>query len=370
MMLQWSPQQAEALSAVSKWLKAKDPSKQIFRLFGFAGTGKTSLSKYFADDVKGRVCYAAFTGKAASVMRKKGCDGASTIHSLIYTPVDEGNGITRFVLKHDSPIAGAALVIIDEASMVGDDLAKDLLSFGTPVLVLGDPAQLPPVKGAGFFTDAEPDILLTEIHRQAQENPIIRLSMDVREGRRISVGDYGAARVIERADLDQKWVMDAGIVLVGMNRTRRLYNARIRELKGFKSTLPIPGDQLVCLRNKRMKNLLNGTLWTVENVKRSKGDFCKLVISPEDGADTKAHVEVEVHKAFFEGGEDDLDLDILKRTEQFTYGYALTVHKSQGSQWDDVMLFDESAVFKEERARHLYTGITRAAEKITIVLGS
>ena len=69
--------------------------------------------------------------------------------------------------------------------MVDEELGRDLLSFGKPVLVLGDPAQLPPVKGGGFFTEAEPDIMLTEVHRQAADNPIIRMSMVVREGGRL-----------------------------------------------------------------------------------------------------------------------------------------------------------------------------------------
>ena len=72
--------------------------------------------------------------------------------------------------------------MIDECSMVDAELGRDLMSFDVPVLVLGDPAQLPPIQGGGFFTEAEPDAMLTEVHRQAQDDPIVRLSMEVREG--------------------------------------------------------------------------------------------------------------------------------------------------------------------------------------------
>src|SRR5262249_42181010 len=152
---------------------------QIFRLFGYAGTGKTTLARHLAEDVDGKVAYAAFTGKAALVMRRKGCAGASTIHSLIYRPRDSGEEAPSFELWDGAPASRAELIVIDECSMVDPDLGRALLSFGVPVLVLGDPAQLPPIQGGGFFTDAEPDAMLTEVHRQAADDPIIHLSMAV-----------------------------------------------------------------------------------------------------------------------------------------------------------------------------------------------
>ena len=78
-------------------------------------------------------------------------------------------------------------------------------------------------------------------------------------------------------------------------------------------------------------------------------------------------VKVAVLKAFFEGTEGELAYPIRRESDEFDYGYALTVHKAQGSQWDDVLLFDESYAFREHRARWLYTGLTRAAKRLTIV---
>ena len=266
--MQFSPQQDAALKAVSKWLK--EGRSPVFRLFGYAGTGKTTLARHFAEHVDGEVLFAAFTGKAAQVLRSRGAKNAKTIHSLIYRPrgeeevSDEETGKTTvspmFSINRQSPLAKAALIVIDECSMVNEALGRDLMSFGTPILVLGDPAQLPPISGGGYFTEHEPDILLTEIHRQARDNPIIDLAMQVREGREIMHGDYGAAQVIGKANVNQELVLAADQVLVGTNRTRRRYNQRLRELKGFTQAYPQAGDKLVCLRNDPSKGLLNGSL--------------------------------------------------------------------------------------------------------------
>ncbi len=105
------------------------------------------------------------------------------------------------MLNRRSAVADAKLVIIDECSMVDEELGKDLLSFGTKVLVLGDPAQLPPIQGGGFFTAAEPDAMLTEVHRQAQDDPIVRMSMDIREGRELEIGRHGESEVVRRSEL-------------------------------------------------------------------------------------------------------------------------------------------------------------------------
>ena len=138
--------------------------------------------------------FAAFTGKAALVMRSKGCERASTIHSLIYKTRESGEEVPSFDLWDDAPASKAALIVIDECSMVDAELGRDLMSFGVPLLVLGDPAQLPPIQGGGFFTEAEPDAMLTEVHRQAEDNPIIRLSMDIRAGLDLEPGRYGETR--------------------------------------------------------------------------------------------------------------------------------------------------------------------------------
>jgi exodeoxyribonuclease-5 len=374
-MTTWSPQQDDALKAVSRWLKAGRGAPQIFRLFGYAGTGKSTLAREFAADVDGKVLFGAFTGKAAHVMHRKGCTGASTIHSMIYR-LDEDDPAReepRFVLDHDSAVNDAALVIIDECSMVDETLGRDLLSFGTPILVLGDPAQLPPVNGAGFFTEAQPDVMLTEVHRQAAESPIINLATKVRQGGRLEVGEFGEARVIKRADVTPDAVLAADQVIVGRNKTRHAYNARIRTLKGIGSPVPAPGEKLVCLRNVKEKRLLNGSLWSVVDLpklrRRDKGKGAtRLTVRPDDEGVQERNVDVLVKNEFWDGRESDLEWQDKRGTEEFTYGYALTCHKAQGSQWDSVIVFDEGSTFREDAQRWRYTAITRAAERLTIVI--
>ncbi len=368
--MDWSSEQDQALKAIADWLKAGNP--QVFRLFGYAGTGKTTLARHLAEGIDGDVLYGAFTGKAALVMRSKGCVGATTIHSMIYRPKrpaedEEEEEAPSFALNRQSDAAKAALIVIDECSMVDEELGRDLLSFGKPTLVLGDPAQLPPVKGGGFFTEAEPDVMLTQVHRQAADNPIVRLSMDVREGRELTVGDFGGTQIIRRRDITADRILAADQVLVGRNKTRQLYNGRIRELRGHTSPTPEVGEKLVCLRNDKAKGLQNGGLFRVTRVKEPRSGFLKFDLAPEEAVERR-RIAASVWPAFFEGGEEALPWALRRRSDEFDYGYALTVHKAQGSQWDDIVLFDESFAFRDHRARWLYTGITRAAERLTVVL--
>jgi len=369
-MTTFTPHQESALEAVADWLKAKpgrNGTPPVFRLFGFAGTGKTTLARHIAEGVDGEVKFAAFTGKAALVMRNKGCDNASTIHSLIYRARESGVEQPSFELWDDAPASKAKLIVIDECSMVDAEMGRDLMSFDCPLLVLGDPAQLPPIQGGGFFTDCEPDAMLTEVHRQAQDDPIVRLSMDIRAGRELSCGEYGETSVVKRAALDPQRVLTADQVLVGRNATRRAYNARMRERRGFADPLPMAEDKLVCLRNNKRKGLFNGSLWTVKQAPSARRGIMKLFLARDEDNGAGKSVKVSVRPECFSGELEQLDWTLRKPYDEFDYGYVLTVHKAQGSQWDDVVLFDESFAFPDSRERWLYTGVTRAAKRLTVV---
>ena len=258
--------------------------------------------------------------------------------------------------------------MIDECSMVDAELGRDLMSFGVPVLVLGDPAQLPPVQGGGFFTDAEPDAMLTEVHRQAVDDPIVRLSMEVRNGERLTLGDYGLTQVVRRADFDPQRALEADQVLVGRNATRRAFNGRMRERRGFDDPLPLAGDKLVCLRNNRRKGLFNGGLWNVaEQPKTRSGRSCGCVCSRTKASRARAS-RSRCGPNASPASIEELEWPQRKKYDEFDFGYVLTVHKAQGSQWDDVVLFDESSRFPRAATRWLYTGITRAAKRLTVVV--
>ncbi len=405
--MKWSTEQEAALSAISNWFN--NDSKQIFRLFGYAGTGKTTLAKHIAEGITGQVLFAAFTGKAAHVLKTKGCENATTIHGLIYTPKEKGQAKLKdlelqlfklrtelkainpntnldthprvqdlnkmiaaekaivvrpsFTLNTDSVVKTAKLVIIDECSMVDETIGKDLLSFGTKILVLGDPAQLPPIYGAGYFTEVQPDFMLTEIHRQAADNPIIAMATKVRQGLVLPLGLYGDSKVISRSELKPSMVLEADQILVGRNNTRYTYNKRLRELLGRKNEFPEVRDKLVCLRNHNELGLLNGAIWFIDEILATDSDLTTFVIN--DGNGTK--IETTAHSHYFLGKGDKLQWWEKKEAEEFDYGYALTCHKSQGSQWNNIVLFDESDCFRKDKNRWLYTAITRAAEKITII---
>lgn len=403
--MEWSPQQEAALLAVRRWLD--DPGRrQVFRLFGYAGTGKTTLAKHLAEGVDGEVFFGAYTGKAAHVLRQKGCRGATTIHSMIYhtreksrlrmkqlegelvalmgaeaTPrvlarmqqikeeLDrEKNQLSQpvFTLNMDAPIKNAALIVIDECSMVDGKMGGDLLFFERPVLVLGDPAQLPPVGGGGFFTEHEPDILLTDIHRQARDNPILSLATMVREGGRPQLGSYGESRVIMKKDVTPEMAMEADQIIVGRNATRRASNRRARQLLGMDHPHPIPDDRIICLRNNHDLGLMNGAIFEVLGVGGvDEENIIMDIQSVDDELSTLSGVLCHMH--YFQDREDKLAWWERNSAEEFDYGYAITCHKAQGSQFDDVFMFDESWCFRKDAQRWLYTAITRAAKRITIV---
>jgi ATP-dependent exoDNAse (exonuclease V) alpha subunit len=364
--MSWSPQQEQALAAVKDWIK--DEGNQVFRLFGYAGTGKTTLAKEIAESSEGEVMFGAFTGKAASVMRRKGCRGARTIHSMIYKLKNQVDGKPEFELDLESDVKEADLLIIDECSMLGEDIGKDLLSFGTKILVLGDPAQLPPIKGTGFFTDAKPDFMLTEVHRQARDNPIIAMSMLIRERQSLQHGSYGDSRVIAKADITSGEILAADQVIVGLNRTRQLYNGRIRQLLNRQPETPVAGDKLICLRNDRHVGVFNGSMWTATKIKHKKRKqlFKMHIVSADDERDSESIVDAR--EEFFNGTEGTLPWQTKKGTQEFTFGYAITCHKSQGSQWGNTVVFDESGCFRDDAARWKYTAITRAADRVTVVM--
>lgn len=396
--MEFSRQQDAALRAVGDWLEDKS-AQPVFRLFGYAGTGKTTLARHFAQGVDGRVAFCAFTGKAAYVLRQKGCDEATTIHSLIYQPKDKSGARLRdlleqrakfppgpadnlpkeareldrkikeerlnlarpaFSLNLDSAIRECKLVVVDECSMVDEYMANDLMSFGVKILVLGDPAQLPPVRGTGFFTDADPDFMLTDIHRQAKDSPIIQLATQIRQRQLPDYGSYGQSRV--RRDINAELVMEADQVLVGRNETRRKFNQRTRQLLGRQTLEPIVGDRLVCLQNDHDIGLLNGEIWTVDMVGDRDSDRVTMQLKSEDESRS---VAVEAHLHHFQGRE--LPYWEKRDAQEFDYGYALTCHKSQGSQWNHVVVYDESAAFRQDRWRWLYTAVTRAAVRVDIV---
>lgn len=408
-----------------RWDREQTSYKQIYRVDGYAGTGKSSAIMHTVDKMSGSTVFAAYTGKAASVLQSKGCANAQTIHSLIYKPsgsgkdrkqeaddlvleIDQklddyiqGEKMTpeeaeeqeavqqlRSKLAHVTSIASSPMfrrnvdsairdvdrVVIDESSMISDDIAHDLLSFDVPVLVMGDPGQLPPVYGQGFFSRGEPDFQLTEIHRQAEGSPIIQMSVKARKGERLALGMYGSSGVFNHVP---EWApLQADQIIVGRNSTRRMTNDRMRELLGFVSsaatarqTLPKQGEKVICLRNNNKLGLLNGTLWTVVDCHSASTDRVSLTIVPEEGG---LPITVLAHDQYFTSPHNDpkrINQEIgfsITEAESFDYGYCITAHKAQGSQWGKVLIIDQSGSFPQPE-KWLYTAITRAIHDVWVV---
>lgn len=395
------PEQQEAKDAFLEWFEGrKNGNGGIFRIFGYAGTGKTTIVKSIVQDIAGTKLFGAYTGKAALVMQRAGLP-AKTIHSLIYKPVvpdkiaalriraeidqmteDNPNrkalfesleyvSTMHFEMNDNSPLNECDLFILDECSMVNEEMANDIAEFNVPLLILGDPGQLPPISGTGALVRDEPDILLTKIHRQALDNPIIQLSFKARTGEHTPFADYGTSKKITRGMTDNTTLVEADQVLVGKNKTRLTLNNRIRRVLGYDKKYPVPGDKLICLRNNPKLNLFNGLICTVLEKKDEFDEAIEYRLEDEEGNE----IICKIHKAYFEeyyrpGYVKSLPFWRLAEFEAFDFGYAITVHKSQGSQWDNVLLYDDGMCTwkgaEEDRKKWLYTGITRAAETITI----
>ena len=356
-MTDLSPDQEHAADAVERFIRALSHERRYFVLHGLAGTGKTYLWSHLAQKYRGAVLVTP-TGKAASVLRKRSMLDVKTIHSVIYNfkgLVDDREVAHKknpvFTDKEDLDLGGH-LVFLDECSMVGRRLAEDLLQTGALVVACGDPGQLPPVNDAPFFTDA--DATLTEIHRQALESPIVRQAHAVRHtGRYEADGD--GFRIVQFAE--PSTLLGADILLCWTNLTRRRLNAKKRRLLDHSGPLK-KGEPIMCLKTNYVSNVFNGqVLWMDRDRDPANPN---LWIRDDDGR------TVFVARATIEG-EHAFEVQRYKEdVTPFAAAYASTVHKAQGSEYPSVLLLDERPR-GPERTPFLYTGITRAVEKCTVV---
>jgi len=380
-----SPDQQNALDEILVWYKDAGRAPYI-TLGGYAGTGKTTLMGALKKELLGispelRVAFCSYTGRAAQNLRNKlkqesaysVRDSISTIHSLIYTPIEDEEGCIAGWERADS--LEADLIIVDEASMVDGAIWRDLLSFQIPVIAVGDHGQLPPISGA-FSLMRSPDLTLTHIHRQAMDNPIIRVSEMARTTGKIPPAVYGSGVVKylngdegagERiGELLENYRTDT-LVLCGYNSTRAKINGFIRSSLGLDSPKPVAGDRVICLKNNHRKAICNGMLGTITEIydaddkwydaeiKMDESDkpYSGFIYAPQFGSAAPLN---------FSGKGKRLPL----AGDYFDFGYALTVHKAQGSQARRVVMLEErfSRMDDDMWRRWLYTGITRAEEEL------
>jgi exodeoxyribonuclease-5 len=415
-----SDKQTVALRALREWFRNGTADQQVFRLFGYAGTGKSTIVKFAIDELgldEDEVLQACFTGKAAYVLQRKSGMPCSTIHRLIYRVHEASEAeiadaklqleeletaalalygadrVTadteiaalqmslkemrqpRFGLNEESKVRDCGLVVLDEVSMVGPDMASDLLSFGKPVLVLGDPGQLPPIKGAGAFTLRAPDVMLEEIHRQAAESAVIRLATMARQGQPIPRGQHDQfAWKMPHGAVTPAEMLNGGQVICGLNKTRFSLNNAMRKAAGFNgSALPTgPDEKVICLKNDHSLGLLNGMFLKLDQIGQYDDScFCAAVTSEEGeliGDMLALYTGHFLDHERLDPNRDDRDWKIKKRLIEATFGWAITGHKAQGSQWENIVVIDDGwGRSREQRAQWLYTSITRAESGLVIL---
>ena len=397
-----SPEQVSALDNIARWLRQGSGVQPYFILGGYAGTGKTTLLSHFIDAMDQPPLCCAPTGKAASVLaRKLKHARVSTVHHALYTPNSPSTVILEmlegeladnpedeelrrkvaeeklrlsdvklsFSLKSNREIMPGALVVIDEASMVNSRMFDDLLNTKARILFVGDPGQLPPVQDAGFFHNHHPDSMLTTIHRQALNSPIIRLSQRVRQGEEINYFEADGCRKVPKGTVKPEEWLKFDQVLTGKNETRRRINRFFRASKGFTTPWPLMGEKLICLKNDFASNrcFVNGVQCEALADGNYNAEFDNLHLDiAYEGLQHYGVTAYPYHfKVHYDAGAVEEPWMARHGIQEFDFGYAVTTHKSQGSEWQSVLLADDAFGVGEFRRRWLYTAITRARENFT-----
>lgn len=381
--------QEEGLKLAIKRYKDKEPYTVIS---GYAGTGKTTLVHFIIAALNipdGLVAYITYTGKAAQVLRSKGCSTAKTSHRLLYKSIlNERTGkfvhIPRKYL--DNPYR---LIVVDEVSMLPKPIWELLLSHHIPVLALGDPGQLPPVAAESNGVLEHPHIFLDEIMRQEEESEIIQLTMNIRAGKPLELFSGKDVKIVDQNELGEigfwKWPDQ---ILVGKNFTRYSINSLVKEqLTGFDDVIPREGDKIICLHNSwetvnaTGDALVNGAMGTISNIrpinppsyiieKSFMADFIP------DLSDSCIFSDLEMDERIFTSHRKsknklspDRWIPLPVAPKEFDFGYAITVHKSQGSEYDKVLVLEEflKNESKNDHIKWLYTAATRAAKQLIIV---
>lgn len=418
-----SDEQFKAVTEVFDWYNNR-PHEQVLTLGGYAGTGKTTIIKYIDWVLSDKnITYCAYTGKAAQVLQSKLGKEVTTIHKQLYRPIIEDEETTRQtkMYKNGKPVyekykvgdkkgtyktdefghkipvyktkvirkqkvrgfqrvkelPNVDLIVIDEASMVTSNIFRDLSLLGVRILAVGDHGQLPPVKSK-YNLMQDPDIKLEKIFRQAEGSPIIMASKDVREGKTLDYGRYMGSldvnilpkrytdRVIDRVS---SYILDGDTLMLSAFNSKRIRtNKIIRNKLGFPEDQLRNGEIIICLHNRGDLGIYNGMMFRVDKIHKAKEDHYLCDISDINN-EFKVYDKVRIAREQFNNKETMTEL--RDRFLLFDYGYCLTVHKSQGSEASRVVLFEphpfQLQQINIDRKRWLYTGITRAKNKLIII---
>lgn len=396
-------EQNKIVDYITDWIKSSNTVPSYISIGGYAGTGKTfligELSHVLRKNNVKNIAFVTFTGKASSVLKKRLLENNSiykgdhigTIHSLIYRPKFQYDSILRkkIIVRwvQIENLDNFDLIIIDEASMVSKKIWDDLKSYEVPIVCIGDHGQLPPIGDDSFSLMKSPHFKLTEIHRQAQNSPIIKLSSFVRKNGYIPNNKIFSKNVFKLSwkypkcqEIWNKISFDENtIVLCGFNKTRVNLNNDIRKRLKFINKEPYPGERIISLKNNHESKVMNGQIGTLVWVMSYKPNLYRMTLNIDTMDDP---YECLVHNSCF-GKEsysqiyDEKSYKLKKiikeskfsNVDYFDYGYAISVHKSQGSEWQKVVLFEQRSRYWDDQycARWLYTAITRAKERLCII---
>lgn len=402
-MINLSAGQTEACEKLEAWWMGT-PSRRPFRLNGYAGTGKTTAVEHFLKRLglqRDQVRLLAPTGKAARVLANRTGWDASTVHRELYQPLeseeltdlknrlkeatnpDEIAQLRRQLSRHErkgksvsfsmkATTTDAQLFIVDEASMLDERLAGDLKALRVPLLLLGDPGQLPPVKGRVGFSDVKADVTLTEILRQDEGSAILRAAELIRTGEGLpDTCDWGTFRRVRPKEMTDAEYAAYDILLCGTHKVRKAFNRRLRRQfiqdlddQAHDGWLPVAGDRLVCRANDYRRSLLNGQLLSATADAHEEDDL-RIALDVLDDEGVARHGEVSSALRFQDHYRRNVAVHKVDRALELDFAYALTVHSAQGSEWDRIVVLND---WKGNQARQwLYTAVTRGAKEVVLV---
>ena len=377
-MVELNKKQAEGLETVVKKYQMEDDSAIVS---GFAGTGKSFLVSKIIDKLglaEGEYATATFTGKAAQVQQQKGQHNARTLHKLLYNSFKTKDGFVHTPKKvGDEALAKLKLIVVDEFSMVPENIIRALEQHKIFIIYLGDPAQLPPIGQANSVMQREPDVFLDEVMRQADGNSIVEWSMKVREGKRFKWENDDFVQIIDQKDVVSGMYTWADQILCFKNATRNRINQEMRQILGHSGPIPQEGEKMIVTKNNWERLSLGGHSWVngmigyVSNITElgnhgPVGNPLKVDLRPDFDGAPFFNVPIDGNPFY---GFAPLDTGRMRgegRPEVIDFGYCITTHKSQGSEYDKVMLFEEDWRI-DQLVQILYTAGTRARLRLLIV---
>ena len=401
--MELTKEQQYIVDGIIKWYN--DGKEQWLVVSGYAGTGKTTILSFLPKLLPKttRITFNTYTGKAASVLSNKLANAnvwnvnVSTIHKLIYQPIirKDKNGFEYIDDWEKVEILPYDLIIIDEASMVNQEMFEDLLSFNKPILCIGDKGQLPPIYSENFSLMNNPDYSLETIHRQAEGSPIIRLSKFIRENGILpkDLSSYDVKTITWYKKEDRQFFNKIpwnNINIMGLccfNKTRKNLNYYIRDLLGYHTAKTInKGERVVCLKNNEILDkqsfyLMNGMTAVIKDINDTKHNRIKKLSIELDHnqenvdcyCDIRSFGETDTKKIGKISG-DPQNKSFSKTKGQkdiniFDYGNIITVHKSQGSEWPVICLVNERNFYMTDKmyCKWLYTAVTRASKKLIVI---